>query len=179
MAPHLFYLIPTLVKIGPHLLLTVVPETNLIQQQQQNFAHGIASSVRFLGKRLYGLYWDNPTWLQSAGPCRTSLFMVICKDWSQPWMHLLVKGHLSVSHCSLWPLAAEMSAGSWHQHGGVSSLKQETSLQWKLLAVVSVPQSASCPEVCMSPWAVKLLVLKAKNMDFHFRFWLNRIKLLP
>lgn len=56
MAPHLFYLTPTLVKIGPHLLLTVVPETNLIQQQQQNFAHGIASSVRFLGKRLYGLY---------------------------------------------------------------------------------------------------------------------------
>lgn len=35
MAPHLFYLTPTLVKISPHLLLAVIPETNVIQQQQQ------------------------------------------------------------------------------------------------------------------------------------------------
>lgn len=87
----------------------------------------------------HGLYLGNPTWLQSAEPCRTSLFMVICRGWSQSWMHLLAKGHYSVSYRS------PVTSGS-HKYLRAANINTEGSQVWSRRHENCL-QSYLCPRV--------------------------------
>lgn len=136
-------------------------------------AYGAAASVSFFRKGAvgsHGLYLVNTTAAHRA-PQNVPLHRV----WSQSWMHLLVKGHSSASCHSLATSGSHIS-------------RQLTSA-WRNLkfgaADMKIAFSHICAPGCFmsrglhEPLSCKLcFVLKAKNTDFHFCFWLCRVKLL-